>query len=223
MGEFIGEHFVATHQQVGDFEAVNVNGRVKKNGGNVASYFLTPTGRVIHSVVGPVTAKKLLLEAKWATDAYAAVKNMPLKKQMQHMSQVHMLAAAYQTNGWNVQNWQQLIEQQLWRRGGSKDHRVHLLLGSKPLAPVAKVYEEVFHHILGQKVSKAAPNLAYDSLPELVWRQTHNRSHPHPQGKPGPCRSLCQKKANCIAYRRLWERFPHHPDLLTHPFSCRGR
>ena len=112
-------------------------------------------------MVGPVTAKKLLLEAKWATDAYAAVKNMPLEKQMQHMSQVHMLAATHQNTGWHVkQNWRQRIEQQPWRRGGSQDSRVHLLLGSKPLAPVAKVYEEVFHHILGQKVSKAAPNLA---------------------------------------------------------------
>ena len=62
--------FVAAHQQVGDFRVVDVNGRLEKNGGNVASYFCTPDGRVIHAVTGPVSAEQLLHEARWALDVY---------------------------------------------------------------------------------------------------------------------------------------------------------
>jgi hypothetical protein len=55
---------------MGDFEVVNVNGRLQKNGGNVASYFCTPEGRVIHAVGRPVQPEKLLQEARWALDTY---------------------------------------------------------------------------------------------------------------------------------------------------------
>ena len=50
IGEYITKHFVAAYQQAGDFEAVNVNGRIRKNGGNVASYFCTADAQVIHAV-----------------------------------------------------------------------------------------------------------------------------------------------------------------------------
>ena len=33
-------------------------GVLAKNGGNVASYFCTPDGRVIHAVTGPVPARR---------------------------------------------------------------------------------------------------------------------------------------------------------------------
>jgi len=139
---------------VGDFEAVNVNGRIKKNGGNVASYFCTPEGRVIHAVVGPVGSEELLREAKWATKAYESVKDSDdLTLQMQHMSQAHL---AMSGNGWSPS----ADQPHGWRHGGSRTQRIHRLLAVKPLAPIADVYEEIFGHILGQKVSKAAPNLA---------------------------------------------------------------
>jgi hypothetical protein len=35
----MADHFVSAYQQVGDFEVVNVNGELQKNGGNVAGYF----------------------------------------------------------------------------------------------------------------------------------------------------------------------------------------
>ena len=55
---------------MGSFQVVNQFGALRKNGGNVASYFCTPDGRVIDAVAGPVGADKLLAEAKWAVDAY---------------------------------------------------------------------------------------------------------------------------------------------------------
>jgi len=65
-----GRHFIAAHQQAGDFEVVTVNGQLQKNGGNVASYFCTAEGRVIHAVGKNVDAGRLLKEAHWAIDVY---------------------------------------------------------------------------------------------------------------------------------------------------------
>jgi hypothetical protein len=67
----ISKRFVATYEQAGDFEVVNVNGKLQKNGGNVASYFCTADGRVIHAVGKNINAEKLLKEARWALDLYA--------------------------------------------------------------------------------------------------------------------------------------------------------
>jgi hypothetical protein len=44
-----------------------VNGQ--KQGGNVASYFCAPDGRVLHCVAGPVDAPTMLREAKWVVES----------------------------------------------------------------------------------------------------------------------------------------------------------
>ncbi len=51
-----------------------MGGQLQKNGGNVASYFCTVRGEVIHAVVGAVKADKLLSEGRWAVDTYQAAK-----------------------------------------------------------------------------------------------------------------------------------------------------
>jgi hypothetical protein len=61
VGKFVDEHFVAAFQKVGTF-VVN-NGQ--KQGGNVATYFCAPDGRVLHVVAGPVDAGAFLREAQW--------------------------------------------------------------------------------------------------------------------------------------------------------------
>src|SRR5262249_29466631 len=40
----------------------------QKQGGNVATYFCAPDGRVLHCVAGPVDAATLLREAKWVVE-----------------------------------------------------------------------------------------------------------------------------------------------------------
>jgi hypothetical protein len=40
----------------------------QKQGGNVASYFCAPDGRVLHVVAGPVDAATLLREARWVVE-----------------------------------------------------------------------------------------------------------------------------------------------------------
>jgi hypothetical protein len=64
VGEYLNEHFVSSFQKVGTFRVVGA----QKQGGNVASYFCAPDGRVLHAVAGPVDAATLIREAKWVVD-----------------------------------------------------------------------------------------------------------------------------------------------------------
>lgn len=61
VGKFLNENFVCSFQKVATFRIVGN----QKQGGNVASYFCAPDGRVLHIVAGPVNADQLLREAKW--------------------------------------------------------------------------------------------------------------------------------------------------------------
>lgn len=64
VGKFLNEYFVSSFQKVATFQIVNG----QKQGGNVASYFCAPDGRVLHAVAGPVDAPTLLREAKWVVE-----------------------------------------------------------------------------------------------------------------------------------------------------------
>jgi len=64
VGKYIDEYFVSSFQKVGTFRIVGK----QKQGGNVASYFCAPDGRVLHAVAGPVDANTLLREAKWIVE-----------------------------------------------------------------------------------------------------------------------------------------------------------
>ena len=64
VGKYLDKHFVAAFQRVGTFRIVGA----QKQGGNVATYFCAPDGRVLHAIAGPVNAQTLLAEAKWTVD-----------------------------------------------------------------------------------------------------------------------------------------------------------
>ena len=64
----MNENFVTSYQKVGTFKIVGNN----KQGGNVASYFCAPDGRVLHCVAGPVDAATFLHETKWVVDTVLA-------------------------------------------------------------------------------------------------------------------------------------------------------
>ena len=64
VGKYLNEYFVSAFQKVGTFRIV---GRAKQ-GGNVASYFCAPDGRVLHVIAGPVNAATLLRESKWVVE-----------------------------------------------------------------------------------------------------------------------------------------------------------
>jgi hypothetical protein len=65
VGKYLNEYFVSSFQKVATFRIVNGN---QKQGGNVASYFCAPDGRVLHVIPGPVDAATLLKEAKWVVE-----------------------------------------------------------------------------------------------------------------------------------------------------------
>jgi hypothetical protein len=64
VGKYLNEYFVASFQKVATFRIVGN----QKQGGNVASYFCAPDGRVLHVIPGPVDAATMLREAKWVVD-----------------------------------------------------------------------------------------------------------------------------------------------------------
>jgi hypothetical protein len=64
VGKYLNEYFVSSFQKVGTFKIVGG----AKQGGNVASYFCAPDGRVLHVVAGPVNGPTMLREAKWVVE-----------------------------------------------------------------------------------------------------------------------------------------------------------
>jgi len=61
VGKYLEKYFIAAFQRVGTFRIVGE----KKQGGNVATYFCAPDGRVLHAIAGPVDAQTMLIESKW--------------------------------------------------------------------------------------------------------------------------------------------------------------
>jgi len=64
VGKYINEYFCSSFQKVATFKIV---GKAKQ-GGNVATYFCAPDGRVLHCIAGPVDAATMLREAKWVVE-----------------------------------------------------------------------------------------------------------------------------------------------------------
>jgi hypothetical protein len=132
VGEFLSQHFIAAYEQVGGFEAVDVDGRVRKNGGNVASYFCTPDGRVIHAVTGPVRANVLLDEANWAVESYRDATSAPWDR-AQALTALH----------------RQAVDQRA--RNNNQQRQIHQLLARRPLPLVSDVQQVVFEQVLGER------------------------------------------------------------------------
>jgi hypothetical protein len=64
VGKYVNEYFCSAFQKVATFKIV---GKAKQ-GGNVATYFCAPDGRVLHCVAGPVDAGTMLRESKWVVE-----------------------------------------------------------------------------------------------------------------------------------------------------------
>jgi len=65
VGKYLNEYFASSFQKVATFRIVDGG---QKQGGNVASYFCAPDGRVLHVVAGPVDSATLLREAQWVVE-----------------------------------------------------------------------------------------------------------------------------------------------------------
>ncbi len=146
VGKYLNASFVSTYQKVATF---TLNG-TQKQGGNVASYFCTPDGRVLHAVAGPVDARVLLREARWATDIakLALLENPKDELQLRTFFWNAHAQRLQQEHGLNLADGSCPAAGNLNTQG-----RVHLILAAAPLAPLDRVYKLVFEKVLGEKIS----------------------------------------------------------------------
>lgn len=150
VGKYLNVNFVSSYQKVGTF---TVDG-ARKQGGNVASYFCTPEGRVLHAIAGPVNAEVLLREARWVAETakLAALDNVKgetrlrafwRKAHTDRLQHEHHLDLKYVRRG--VKPVQEMTL--------SNPGRVHYLLATTALPKLEQVYRFVFEKILKEKVS----------------------------------------------------------------------
>ena len=162
VGQYLNRHFVAAFQKVATFQ---INGG-QKQGGNVASYFCTPEGRVLHALAGPVDAVVFLREARWANETYQlalTVDNAPMQVQrfmrkahIERLQKEHMVPLRDDTlprpNAISAKFLDQLlIQNQLL--GLNNEGKVHLLLAVGAMPRLDQVYQPVFERILNERIS----------------------------------------------------------------------
>jgi hypothetical protein len=149
VGNYLNGQFVASYQKVGTFKIVNG----AKQGGNVASYFCTPDGRVLDVIAGPVDAATFLREARWAVETYklAVLDSQGDEGRLRaffrqaHADRLRQESGLDVTAASNPQRQPDL----------SLQGRVHLLLTAAPCVPIQQAYRLVFERILGEQVSTA--------------------------------------------------------------------
>lgn len=162
MAKYLKDHCICTYQKIGSFTLVNGN----KVGGNVASYFTLPDGRVLHVVAGPVDAETLLHEARWVIETrklaileakgdankYKAVFK---KAHGERLQADHGVAAGrlpqFSTGFFPVVGFGPPVRKTVQK--GLFQDKVHWLLYTYPLADIKQIYPIVFERILFQPVS----------------------------------------------------------------------
>jgi hypothetical protein len=171
VGNYLNAHFVASYQKVGTFRIVNG----QKQGGNVASYFCTSNGLVLHGVAGPVSADVLLREARWVVEtlklaelekktSVAGLKKVFGKAHAERLESEYGYRIPQKTQAQQFPGFPQFVNVNLQQFQmpnlnmrqlpvTSPQGRVHLLLANNPLPPIEKIYRIVFENILGEKVS----------------------------------------------------------------------
>jgi hypothetical protein len=125
----------------------------QKQGGNVASYFCTPDGQVLHVVAGPVKADELLREARWAVETYKLslleCKDDAARRKA-FFRTVHAVRLLRE-HGYDIRATAKRGD----RPALSAQGRVHRVLALYPLVKIEQVYKYVFEKVLDEKVSTA--------------------------------------------------------------------
>jgi hypothetical protein len=160
VGSFLDAHFVSAFHKVGSFTIVGE----QKVGGNVASYFCTPDGRVLHCVPGPVDAATLLAEARWVVEtgrqALWAGGGYPSQFrgyfQKAHAERLRLehgldLDPSRPHDGRHFRLAADRSGE--IKHLGSAQARTHLLLALYPLAGIDQVYQVIFTGFLHEPIS----------------------------------------------------------------------
>jgi hypothetical protein len=156
---------VSSFQKVSNFRIVNN----QKQGGNVASYFCTPDGRVLHIIPGPVDARTLLREARWVVETYKLAQlegqDDPMRFQtFVRKAHADRLRQEYRVDGRDlpapeynaiapaIKSVPELPRGKKQRQLGQQA-QAHLLLAAYPMPRIEQVYVLVFERILNQRLS----------------------------------------------------------------------
>jgi hypothetical protein len=165
VGKYLNEHFVSSYQKVGTFKIVNKN----KQGGNVASYFCTPDGLVLHAIAGPVNDATLLREARWVVETWklaqiasadprsAKFRTVFRKAHLERISldtRIDLKRLSLPPIGPPPGALKALLNDQGVRDLNlDNEGRIHLLLGFYPLVRLEAIYPLVFERLLNEKLS----------------------------------------------------------------------
>jgi hypothetical protein len=153
VGNYLAAHFVSSFQKIGTFR---IEGG-QKQGGNVASYFVTSQGQVLHVLAGPVDAATFLREARWAVETWklSVLEKHDERTRKAFFAKAHADRLYYEHDEKleHLQGRGNERNQEMFRRGLPNQAQVHVLLATTPLARIEQIYGRVFEDILGEKVS----------------------------------------------------------------------
>jgi hypothetical protein len=160
VGNFLNNHFISTFKKIptANFRIVEIRGHLLKQGGNIASYFLTPDGKVISVVGGVADDYTLLKEARWVNEmwneTHPQADDPPVEDRIRS----------------RVQDRVKAIKKEIYTGEGETSHFKELQASGRKLAQVGNgvyifretlpslgsVYQEVFES-LGQIVGERKP------------------------------------------------------------------
>jgi hypothetical protein len=144
VGKYLNDTFVSTYQKVGTFTVAGA----QKQGGNVASYFCLPDGRVLHAIAGPVDGATFLREARWVVETYKLARLERRDDAQRLKTFFHNAHAERLRQEYGVDLKRNRAPGKLARPA-----QVHLILVAVPLVRIEKVYKLVFEKVLGEKVT----------------------------------------------------------------------
>lgn len=161
VGKYVNTHFVSAFQKVATFGIAGG----QKQGGNVAAYFCTPDGLVLHAIAGPVDEEVFLREARWAVETYnlAHLENAVTPVKIRSVFQKAHMERLRSENGWHLNYIKTPANVDARMLGIFLDHhrhrglgnqaQVHLLLTAVPLPRIELIYQVVFEKILNERIS----------------------------------------------------------------------
>jgi hypothetical protein len=165
----LNEYFVSSFQKVGTFVLAGNT----KQGGNVASYFMTPNGHVLHVIPGPVDAATFLREARWVEESWKLAQleargNFRRAQAVMRQAHANRLQSEYGVNvaplmrfgHYSNPTTAQIDFFYRWSRryipGGLNNlAQADLLLMAFPMPRIDQIYPVVFEKILNEKLSTA--------------------------------------------------------------------
>jgi len=152
---------VSAFQKVATFQIAGN----QKQGGNVASYFCTPDGLVLHAIAGPVNEDLFLREARWTVETYnlalldknkttVQLRTFFQKAHLERLRNEHGVHANQLRMHLNTTSNAKTLGMLVDRHGHlGNQGKVHLLLAMASLPRIESVYQVVFEKILNERVS----------------------------------------------------------------------